>query len=198
MKTFKTSTSHSIHFYQAYKNKNEVLKKGKEYRNPFTNINKKNINIGLFGSENTNKTELSFRYIYGDLYKTLYDDFIENFTDNSLVKIVEFKNQYFNVSILDSTFVKENDDDFCSCYSAVQCIVFVFQIDLLSSSSDFIKDINKFFKNTKDSVGSEMKSIIALKVSESDQIDDLYESLSYDKIKQIETKFETKVYLFLN
>lgn len=70
----------------------------------------------MFGSENVNKTELAFKYIYYDVYKNFYDDFIEKF--------IEIKSNYYNVSILDSTFVR--NDDFGSCYSVVQGIVFFF------------------------------------------------------------------------
>lgn len=40
-----------------------------------------------------------------------------------------------------------------------------------------------------------MNSIIALRISENDQINDLYERF-YDKTQQIENKFETNVFLF--
>ena len=66
---------------------------------------------------------------------------------------------------------------------------------MLSSSSDFINEINKFYKNAKDSVEGNLNSIIALRVLESDQINDLYESV-YDKIKQIENEFKTRVFLY--
>lgn len=81
--------------------------------------------MGLFGSKNVKETELAYRYIYDDLYKDFYDDFIGNFTDNNLKKNVECKNNYLNVSILDLTFAKNNDDNFRSCYS----VVLVFQVD---------------------------------------------------------------------
>lgn len=61
-----------------YEYRNDILKIGKEYRNPFNDIIKDHINIGLFGSKNVNKTELAFRYIYDDLYKYFYDDFIKS------------------------------------------------------------------------------------------------------------------------
>ena len=72
---------------------------------------------------------------------------------------------------------------------------FFFQIDLLYSSSDFINEINQFHQNAKKSVKGELNFTIALKVEESDQIDDLYQSL-FDKINQIEERFDCKVFLF--
>lgn len=146
----------------------------------------------MFGSENVNKTELAFKYIHYDVYKNFYDDFIEKFIENDLEKIVDIKSNYYNVSILDSTFVR--NDDFGSCYSVVQGIVFVFQIDLLSSSG-FSKEINLFYKNAIDSVGGELNVIIAFRVDEKDKISDLYQS-HFDKIDQIEKIFECEVFLF--
>ena len=110
-------------------------------------------------------------------------------------KIVEAKNKYFNVSILDSTFVNNENDDFSSCYSVVQGIVLIFQVELLSSSSDFIQEINKFYKNAQNSVEGELNIIIGLKVSENNQIDDLFQRL-FDKIEQIVTRFKCEVFLF--
>ena len=90
----------------------DIFKIGKEYRNPFNDINKEYINIGLFSSKNVNKTDLAFRYTYGDIYKDFYDDFINNFAEIKLEKVVEIKCNYFHVSVLDSTFANDNDDDF--------------------------------------------------------------------------------------
>ena len=173
------------------------MKVGKDYHNPFNNINKDHLNIGLFGNKDVNKTELAFRYIYGDLYKMFYDDFIENYAENSLDKIVECQNKYFEVSILDSTFVndEEDDDNFGSYYSAVQGIVLVFQIDLLSS--EFMNEINHFYEKVKGAVNDEINLIIALSVEENEQINDLYQ-INADKIIEIEKTFNCKVILFSN
>ena len=119
---------------------------------------------------------------------------MNNFSDNKLEKIVEIKNKYFNVSILDSTFVNNNKDDFSSCYSAVQGIVFVFQIDLLSSS-DFINEINQFYSKAKESVLGELNIVIGLQVSKNDELNDLYQNL-FDQINQIENQFKCEVFLF--
>lgn len=109
-------------------------------------------------------------------------------------KIVECENNFFNVSILDSTFVNNNEDNFRSCYSAVQGIVLVFQNDLLSSS-DFIDEINHFYENAKDAVKGELNLIIALNATENEQINDLYQ-INTEKIIEIEEKFKCELFLF--
>ena len=111
-------------------------------------------------------------------------------------KIVECKNNYLNVSILDSTFAKNNDDNFRSCYYVVQGFVLVFQVDLLSSSSsDFFDEINLFFKYTKNSVESELNLIIAFKVDGTNQINELYQCF-YEKINEIEQRFQCNAFLY--
>ena len=111
-------------------------------------------------------------------------------------KIVECKNNYLNVSILDSTFAKNNDDNFRSCYYVVQGFVLVFQVDLLSSSSsDFFDEINLFFKYTKNSVESELNLIISFKVYGTNQINELYQCF-YEKINEIEQRFQCNAFLY--
>lgn len=108
------------------------MKIGKEHRNPFLNIKNDHINIGLFG-DIRNKTELAFRFVYGDFYEYFYRDFTTNFNDVDLTKIVEVNNEIFKLSVIDSTFVKKIDKSY---YSAVSGIIFVFNFNIISSPDD--------------------------------------------------------------
>lgn len=51
----------------------EIIKVGKEHRNPFNNINYREINIGLFGSSNVSKTKFGFQFIYDSFYENFYE-----------------------------------------------------------------------------------------------------------------------------
>ena len=105
----------------------------------YTDISKLSAVKNVALNENDDKS------IYEKYISQNLDYFIENYSENSLDKILECQNKYFEVSILDSTFVndEEDDDNFSSYYSAVQGIVLVFQIDLLSS--EFMNEINHFY-----------------------------------------------------
>lgn len=57
---------------QSSKKEEEMVKIGVEHRNPFKSINDDEINIGIFGDENVNKTEF-----YTEYYTNFQTKFID-------------------------------------------------------------------------------------------------------------------------
>ena len=94
------------------------------------------------------------------------------------------KNKCYEISILNSTFINNNNEGFNSLYSIVQGIVFVFQIDLLLLSTDFINEINKYYQNARATVKNELNIIIAIRASTDNEIKEMYENLN-EKISEI-------------
>lgn len=177
--------------YQNYKITKEILKIGKEHRNLFNNIKKNQINIGLFGSTSVNKTDLAFRYVYEDLYEHFYEDYKKNYTDIELTKIVEINNENIELSVIDSSFIKNIDDSY---YSAVQGIIFVFGIDILLTTK-YIDSIQAFYSKAKESVKNDLNFVIALKLEENQQ-NTINFKLANEKINCISTEFNCNVFIF--
>ena len=174
--------------HQNYQKSKEIIKVGKEHRNPFNNIKSDHINIGLFGSVNVNKTDLAFRFVFNDLYEHFYDDFINNFADIDLTKVIEINSRFFELSVIDSSFNTIVDKSY---YSAVQGMIFIFSIDILSKTN-YIDDIRLIYKEAKNSVQDDLNCVIALKLKENQQ-----NAIEYqEKIKSISKEFDCDTFIF--
>lgn len=135
-----------------------MFKLGREHRNPFDDINKKDINIGIFGSEYANKTELGFKFVYEDAHKYYYDDHQTNFTDIKLSKFVEVCNEMVSVSVIDSTYVKNIEKTY---YSMLQGIIIAFNIDIIYNPQ-YKNEIMKVYNEIKESAQEDLIYVIAL------------------------------------
>ena len=151
------SVKNSLNVSKKFKQYN-MFKLGREHRNPFDDINKKDINIGIFGSESANKTELGFKFVYEDVHKYYYDDHQMNFTDIKLSKFVEVCNEMVSVSVIDSTYVKNIEKTY---YSMLQGIIIAFNIDIIYTPQ-YKNEIMKVYNEIKESAQEDRIYVIAL------------------------------------
>lgn len=178
-------------FVRMNKENKNIIKVGKEHRNPFLDININNINIGIFGDTNVEKTEFAFRIIFDDLYKHFNEDFKTNFTDIELTKLIEVNNERRYLSIIDSSLAEVIDDSY---YLLVQGIIFVFSIDLISSPN-YIDIIQKEYNKAMKSIKGEFIFEIGLKVDKNKK-DIKIQQKDKTKIDNIEEQFKCPVFIF--
>lgn len=168
-----------------FKKQNEIIKIGKEHRNPFINIKPNRTNLGVFGSNNVNKTELCFKFVFEEFYKHYYEEFTTKFSDIELTKVIEVCNKIVSLSVIDSTFVNNIEKEY---YSAVQGIIFVLSIDILSTTN-YINEIKHYYDKAAESVKKNLIFIIALQINEDQQDQIIMEDqMMNSKIDEIEKK----------
>lgn len=117
-------------------------------------------------------------------------NFKNNYIDYELTKIVEINNEIFELSVIDSTFVKIIDDSY---YSAMNGLIFVFDIEILSAPN-YIDDISAVYNKAKESVKNKLNFIIALKIDKVSQYSfDYSDKFANEKIDTICEKFKCNV-----
>lgn len=121
------------------------------------------------------------------------NDFLTNFKEIELTKIIEVSNEIHKVTVIDSTFVTKI---YNSYYSAVQGIVFVFNFDIMlkQNCNDTIRAV---VNEARESVKGELISVIGLKITESQKSEiNLKDKIINQQIENISKEFKNEVFIF--
>lgn len=175
-------------FFQSTNKQKEIIKTNQEHNNPFLNLNKTNINIGLFGDKSIIKTELAFRYVYGEFYEPFYLDYKSNFSNVELTKVIEVNNKVFQLALIDSTFVENIEKSF---YSSVHGLLFVFNINILTSNN-WMDTLRKSYIEAKEAVKGEMFFEIALCINDEEDKNQIVRL--NEKIVEIKNEFKCRTF----